>query len=956
MSKCYFLSIFLTSIILISKLSISQNNSDSHIKNKTNIKSHPKSINHKNTHPDEYYNKALFYLDKSLDSSKKYFKLAIKEYKKVDDLISLTYTYSDYAQLEIRNGTYASAKELLFKSIFYSKKTKIKIIEGDAYYNLAAISYRRSDYGQSMQYANKAIELYQDLEDTVHLCYTYSLSMLVYFDIAKYNRAIEYSNQLINYFEKGYESDSIFLEMPLFCKAESYIQMNDFERATKPINDLKLLINFRPAIIARINYLEGLSALKKNDINKAIDLINLAKQQAKKFNEQDILLKIINAYIHILHSNHKYLKSLSEIKSALQLSYDLHKRGNTRDFLKLLSKAYEEIGNYEEALNAEKLYNQLQDSLFNSEIAGLIANYQVGIGYDKLLREHKNLTLENKDNKDKSLLYTHLFMYSLLASFILLLTLRHFRQNSKKFKRLQILNNYNNLAHVESERNKNIELQKSYEHIKYLESAKNEAFRTNKEKSRFLASMSHELRTPLNALLGYTDLLYNKENDKSKSGLVYKIRVSAESLLRVINDVLDFSSVEAGKKTLELTSVDFREISHKLESVLSLKLAQKNNTLVFNIDPDTPKYLAFYEDAIWQVLMNLLGNSNKFTFNGEIKVTVECYPNKRIKDAINLIITVNDTGIGMDNDVLQNLFTPYYQKFKNNANFEGTGLGLMISKKLIQMMKGNIHVHSALGIGTTFQLTFEELSILDKDNDALHPNLFKPGTIMFHPATILVAMSSSAEIDYYQMLFRNAGLSVISVNNGLKVMDILKDTKVDLLFTDIDIPFLKGYEISRIIKKENNRQRIPLLGLTSNKEFGSGTEASIYFDKVFVKPVASSDILTEFSLFLKHVTLKEKTSTNKEAKKASPIQETQNDPNELIDKYYLSWQALISENCISDIQQWADNLFAEAKTSNIKSLHDYSKELLDALDSFDIDAIKKTLNEFPSIIKPFKNL
>lgn len=371
--------------------------------------------------------------------------------------------------------------------------------------------------------------------------------------------------------------------------------------------------------------------------------------------------------------------------------------------------------------------------------------------------------------------------------------------------------------------------------------AKELADELNVQKDTFIANMSHELRTPLNAIIGFSELLLHDEKDKLKNQYLTAIKSASDSLLYLVNDILDLSKIESGNIEYDNSVFQIHQIVEDVFNVLSLKAQQKGIDFKFFFSNDVPKHIFGDKNRLIQVLNNLLNNAIKFTNSGKVQLLVELNVTEKTDQ---LKFTITDTGIGIPKNKLENIFSRFTQAESSTSRvYGGTGLGLNISKLIVENQGGEIGVSSTVNVGSEFWFT---LPFVASEIEEII-NFASEEDINLASAKILVCEDNELNQLLLKSIFKSTQLEVTYAENGLVALDVLKEMTFDLIVMDLQMPFLDGYETTKIIRKELNLD-VPIIALTAHSLVKEKEKClQIGINDYLSKPFKSDELLLKIS-------------------------------------------------------------------------------------------------------------
>ncbi len=494
-----------------------------------------------------------------------------------------------------------------------------------------------------------------------------------------------------------------------------------------------------------------------------------------------------------------------------------------------------------------------------------------------------------------------------------------------------------------------------------LRHAKEEADEANRTKSIFLANMSHEIRTPMNAILGFTEVLEGKIKDETQLGYLKSISASGKNLLGLINDILDLSKIEVGKIVLNYDVLHIETLMEELKQIFKWKIEQKELEYIYEKQDSVPESIFFDEIRLRQILMNLIGNAIKFTDVGHIKISLstEQKREKRCK----LVFEIIDTGIGIEENQHSRIFEAFRQKSgQNEAKYGGTGLGLSITKKLVELMGGTISLTSQVNEGSCFRIEFPDVEMRDNNVVKTKTNV-DPSMIEFEEATILIVDDVELNRSLIMSLLEKHHFKMLEATNGKEAIEKAFDYKPDLIFMDMKMNIMNGYEATKFIKDDDELKNIPVVAVTAFAM--KGEEKRIYdvgCDDIIFKPVSNLGLILAMMKYIPYTeidTIIEEDVSNADINEEISKEVLEKLPElvKMINSDLMKdWESLNQTPIISKMQEFAGKIQLVGEDYGLAFLKKWGDTLVNQAQNFDVENLHKTFDKFPDMIQKIKVL
>jgi hypothetical protein len=659
--------------------------------------------------------------------------------------------------------------------------------------NDAEVSVNTLDFDNAIEQLNSSLELSKSIDDKRFIALSSSILAKLYYIRHEFSKAITELNRAISIQreigdEKGLAYSyvnfaKIFMAQDNKIRADRYLNLA--EELYLKLDDQEYLgiVSLNRAIV--ISRTQG-------DMNEALRLLQKAKNQlADSKNMYEISrLYYYTARVHISLENYELAKE--NCKKVLEIAQAQNFGGMIMSTYRQLSKIYEATGDYETSLEYLQKSYARNDSIIamNKEILAEQANAKYGV--DALQSSLNELSIQNAEQESKLKVNKLTTILSVaLITILSLLTLSLYKNNNLRARANELL------------QKKNTELTK----------AKENAEKASLAKAQFLSTITHELRTPLYAVTGLTHLLLEESPTENQKEHLNSLKFSGEYLLSLINNILDLNKLEANKVEIMEASFDLKKRISDVLVALKNSADEKNTKIHFNYDDTIPEELKGDPLKISQILINLIGNSIKFTEDGDIWINVS--KNSREGNNVLLDFEIKDNGEGISKEKQKAIFENFTQgSTQINRKFGGTGLGLSIVKNLLSLLGSEINLESDLGKGSTFtfQLKFEAKEVDNSINNT-PTKAAEPVENKLEGKNILIVEDNKINQMITRKILEKHGVKCEVADNGTIAVEKTQEKEYDLILMDIHMPGISGIEATKEIRKFNSE--IPIIALTA---------------------------------------------------------------------------------------------------------------------------------------------
>jgi signal transduction histidine kinase/DNA-binding NarL/FixJ family response regulator len=808
--------------------------------------------------------------------------------------------------------------------------------------NIGVVFRRMDDYQNAANHHLLALRISDSLDDPHGRAIALNSLGNIEFSIGNYQTALKYFQQALVIEDESGMHNGVAINLNnignVYRQLKNYPTALDYYERSLVINT-RLQNKYGIAICN--NDIGSIYVCLGNNI-KGIEYFLKALEVNEEVGEKRNTSTSYNNVAMAFSNLGEYEQALIYANKSLKIALEIKARAKIRDSYEILADIYQKMEDYESALPYFKLSVDYKDSILNERNRISIARLQTEFESER--KENEILLLKNKSNYNQKV--SRFGIGGTIALSIIVIIILWLLYRNKKTNHL--------LQEKNEQINKNkLELETYSEQ---LLDAKVLAEQANKAKSEFLANMSHEIRTPMNSVIGFTDILSHTITHGKQKEYLQSIKASGKSLLALINDILDLSKIEAGKMDIDFSPVNLRNLLDELKNIFILKIEEKNIDFTIEYSDQLPCNIMLSEIRLRQVLFNLLGNALKFTETGYIKIKAEKIDS--VEDGtFGLAISITDTGIGISLKDQESIFEAFNQKnsLADNNN-KGTGLGLTISRRLVEMMNGSIELSSTPYQGSTFKIIIN--NIKSSQAGTTGPQKTRPEFkhLYFSEAKILLIDNDNTNRQIITDMLWDKGIEIIETKENEHIGELAALHNFKLILLDIKTPGLENIPALELIKKSDALKGIPLIAVTAHcfSEEQNKIRSHGFAGKI-VKPYNQEVLLQVLSEHLKTGPRPEdniaKNSTN----------DLQLDPkdyakikDQIEESLWPEWERISENHVVNEIIDFGKKIKRIGAAKNIIIFEQYGSELVNYAESFSVEMMDKTLARFPTLTRTSK--
>jgi len=847
----------------------------------------------------------LYYARGKADSAIYYYRTTIPLFKLANDSLRLARVIGNIGITYRLKDQYDSAVYYLFFVINNFKNEKFLSVLPVCYNSLSIIYRTTHIYNKALEFSFAALKIATALHDETLTAQVENSISNIYKDLEDYQQSKKY--MLLAYNGAKKNNNLIGIGFTATNLALVYIHLNRNDSAIIYVKEglnAKLKVGNMSAMPTSYEALARVYE-KEKSYDSAIYYFTKQIDTATKYK----MPEFIKGGNYLLGNLYLMMNNYAPAKTHLLTAFELTKI--TPDFLPeisfALSELYEKLGDYKQSLNYYKTYKAANDSVHNEDLARSVTQQELNMLYENEQQKQKEAAVQQHAIEEQALQtqknLRNIFIIVLgVAIIIVLLLYNRYRLKQKTALALEA-------------KNKIINEQKLH-----AEKLREEAEESKKIKEQFLANMSHEIRTPMHAIKGITELLEEKTRDEESLRYIHAISQSSTNLLVILNDVLDLSKIQAGKFFIRPVIFSLKEQIKLIYETLVVLANEKRIDLTLSFDETIPTYVTGDPVRISQVLYNIINNAIKFTDKGSVRIDIKSEAgsdeNNSNKEKTVISFIVADTGCGIPTDKQQTIFESFAQLTSTKViQQQGTGLGLTISKLLVELMHGEISLISSETKGSTFTIRLPlnipvEPGIAEsyEDSDEL--------ITLLKGVKILIAEDNQ----YNRMMITDTlqkkipGIDFDVVNNGHEAIEQLQLKDYDIILMDVRMPVMDGFAATEYIRNQMNtpKKSIPIIALTASvlrTDLGKCITAGM--NAYIAKPFNRKELFNKMASVLKTTTIEAiiqpglAKQTNLEYLKNF----TENDIEEM--RYYLNEFLLAVPEKLRLIQKYIDNKNAD---------------------------------------------